>query len=159
MLKMPVQWRALWSCYRKMCDLPVRIIHILPKSIEFQLKTYQTKKNLWTIFLKNNFWCFSIYFNFHRGNTEGWRCEQCKSGYFGNPAKGCELCRCQSEGSENNECDRESGQCKCKKNYDGYQCNECAVWYFAINLLHLLEIFTLWSLKKISSRFYKYYYL
>lgn len=65
-----------------------------------------------------------------RGNTEGWRCEQCKSGYFGNPAKGCELCRCQSDGSENNNCDRESGQCKCKKNYDGYQCDECAVRIF-----------------------------
>lgn len=62
-----------------------------------------------------------------RGNTEGWRCEQCKTGYFGNPAKGCELCRCQGIGSQNNECDRETGQCKCKKNYDGYQCDECAV--------------------------------
>lgn len=63
----------------------------------------------------------------YRGNTEGWRCGQCKTGYFGNPAKGCELCRCESAGSENNECDRETGQCKCKKNYDGYQCDECAV--------------------------------
>lgn len=64
---------------------------------------------------------------FSRGNTEGWRCGQCKAGYFGNPAKGCELCRCQNIGSEDNECDRETGQCKCKSNYAGYLCDECAV--------------------------------
>lgn len=64
---------------------------------------------------------------FHRGNTEGWRCERCKSGYFGNPAKGCEPCRCDSTGSMNHICDSESGQCVCKANYAGHQCDECAV--------------------------------
>lgn len=62
-----------------------------------------------------------------RGNTEGWRCERCKAGYFGNPAKGCELCRCDGIGCANNVCDSESGQCVCRPNYAGHQCDECAV--------------------------------
>lgn len=46
----------------------------------------------------------------NRGNTEGLRCEKCKEGYFGNPAKGCELCRCHGIGAENNICDDVTGQ-------------------------------------------------
>lgn len=67
--------------------------------------------NFFDLFL--NFDCIILQTN--RGNTEGWRCHECKAGYFGNPAKGCELCRCQGIGSENNECDSETGKCKCQR--------------------------------------------
>lgn len=46
------------------------------------------------------------------------------------------MCRCQGTGSENNDCDRETGQCECKKNYDGYQCEECAVCNDILILIH-----------------------
>lgn len=77
----------------------------------------------------------------HRGNTEGWRCERCKSAYFGNPAKGCESCRCDSTGSMNHICDSESGQCVCKHNYAGHQCDECAVSRYTSHMNVQLRFF------------------
>lgn len=101
-------------------------VHAIQSAVNASLASKFIRKNTirkWNLFFN----LIDSLSKISRGNTEGWRCGQCKAGYFGNPAKGCELCRCQSVGSENNECDRETGQCKCKKNYDGYQCDECAV--------------------------------
>lgn len=63
----------------------------------------------------------------HRGNTEGWRCERCKSGYWGDPLRGCELCNCHQLGSVSNVCDVVNGQCLCQPRYGGHHCDECEV--------------------------------
>jgi hypothetical protein len=34
-------------------------------------------------------------------------------------------CECNPTGSQNNACDRESGQCQCQRNYGSRQCEEC----------------------------------
>lgn len=61
------------------------------------------------------------------GNTEGWRCERCKLGYWGNPIEGCIECECYDEGSIDNVCDFNTGQCKCRERYSGALCQECDV--------------------------------
>lgn len=63
----------------------------------------------------------------YRGNTEGWRCERCKSGFWGDPLRGCELCNCHQIGSMSNACDVVSGQCLCNPRYGGHHCDECEV--------------------------------
>lgn len=83
---------------------------------------------------------------FYRGNTEGWRCERCKSGYWGDPLKGCELCNCHQIGSMSNVCDVVSGQCLCNPRYGGHHCDECEVsrstfTYYKINKLQFYCLF------------------
>lgn len=68
-----------------------------------------------------------IFFYLFRGNTEGWRCERCKSGYWGDPIRGCELCNCHQLGSVSNVCDVVNGQCLCQPRYGGHRCDECEV--------------------------------
>lgn len=70
---------------------------------------------------------FSFPLHLNRGNTEGWRCERCKAGYWGDPTVECELCRCHNDGSDHNVCNSSTGQCVCKKRYTGHRCDECEV--------------------------------
>ncbi|XP_065339678.1 laminin subunit alpha lam-3 [Cloeon dipterum] len=61
-----------------------------------------------------------------RGNTVGWRCEMCAPGYFGNPESAdCRPCQCNPGGSESNNCDPRTGQCKCTALITGRPCDRC----------------------------------
>lgn len=81
-----------------------------------------SRKNISFTFRRNNLTTF-----FGRGNTEGWRCERCKDGYWGDPHDGCELCNCYEIGAISNVCDVTNGQCVCKPRFGGHQCDECEV--------------------------------
>uniref|UniRef100_T1J8M8 Uncharacterized protein n=1 Tax=Strigamia maritima TaxID=126957 RepID=T1J8M8_STRMM len=61
------------------------------------------------------------------GNTTGWRCEECKEGFYGNAlVPDCQKCECNLQGSVHASCDKISGQCQCKHNYVGRNCDLCA---------------------------------
>ena len=64
-----------------------------------------------------------------KANVDGRTCNRCKDGAFNytisNP-NGCELCNCDVIGSVNGSCDKVTGQCECKENVIGLQCDSCA---------------------------------
>ena len=67
-------------------------------------------------------------------NTTGDSCEKCLNSYWGNaltPLK-CHACECNKLGSVGSECDLDNGQCTCKKNVIGRQCNQCKESYWNI---------------------------
>ncbi|XP_015787110.1 laminin subunit gamma-1-like [Tetranychus urticae] len=79
-------------------------------------------------------------------NTGGDRCERCLPGFFGDPLsypKGdCKSCGCYKTGTlvvkdENGKdlvlCDPRSGQCECKPNVMGRQCDQCMEGYWDIS--------------------------
>ena len=39
-------------------------------------------------------------------------------------------CKCDVSGAIDNDCDGESGQCLCEKNWTGFNCNECKKGYY-----------------------------
>jgi laminin, alpha 3/5 len=58
-------------------------------------------------------------------NVEEGNCDTCVSGTFGfHPIFGCDECNCNRLGVNfgNLNCDKESGQCECRENTDGLQC-------------------------------------
>uniref|UniRef100_A0A7E4ULG0 Laminin subunit alpha-1 n=1 Tax=Panagrellus redivivus TaxID=6233 RepID=A0A7E4ULG0_PANRE len=64
--------------------------------------------------------------------VEGQTCDKCVSNAFGyDPLIGCQLCGCHPDGSENGilRCDADSGQCLCKDNVGGRQCDRCLPGY------------------------------
>ncbi|XP_059617833.1 laminin subunit alpha lam-3 [Phlebotomus argentipes] len=63
------------------------------------------------------------------GNTEGWQCERCKPGYWGDPELGCDLCECYQNGSISNICEPGTGQCLCHSRFSGLKCDECAAGF------------------------------
>ncbi|KHJ40539.1 laminin EGF-like protein [Trichuris suis] len=71
-----------------------------------------------------------------RHNTTGINCETCKPGFFrptGRKAESvdaCIPCACSQPGSVDNVCNRITGQCYCKMNYNGTACERCASGYF-----------------------------
>lgn len=74
-------------------------------------------------------------------NTGGPHCDRCLPGYFGDalslPKGDCEPCQCYPTGTEEHEsgvlsCDPYSGQCHCKPDVIGTNCNECKPGYFNI---------------------------
>lgn len=59
-------------------------------------------------------------------NTEGFNCEKCSAGYYGNAlTQSCIECVCNSIGTDQNggPCDRETGQCPCLPNVIGLRCD------------------------------------
>ncbi|NWX20634.1 LAMA3 protein, partial [Aegotheles bennettii] len=58
------------------------------------------------------------------------KCEVCKKHYFSyHPLAGCESCNCSERGVVNvasPECEKNSGQCKCRPGIKGRRCDQCA---------------------------------
>ncbi|XP_066271322.1 laminin subunit alpha-2-like [Branchiostoma lanceolatum] len=69
------------------------------------------------------------------GNTAGDECERCADGYFGDAinAKNCQRCLCHPRGSYQEDCNLNSGQCRCRPNVVGRDCDQCAVGFFGID--------------------------
>ncbi|KAM9355578.1 laminin subunit alpha-2 [Pholidichthys leucotaenia] len=57
----------------------------------------------------------------------GVNCNSCAEGYFGEAitAKNCQPCQCHTNGSVSEVCNQETGQCLCRENVLGRQCDEC----------------------------------
>ncbi|KAG6795480.1 laminin subunit alpha-2 isoform X2 [Apis mellifera caucasica] len=61
----------------------------------------------------------------------GRKCERCSAGYYGFPhlpAGKCTPCECNPAGSLNDECDTETGQCRCRAGSTGRDCSECTAY-------------------------------
>ncbi|XP_056304742.1 laminin subunit beta-1 [Danio aesculapii] len=73
-------------------------------------------------------------------NTDGDSCSECKLGYYGNALiQDCRRCTCVTAGTLSNyctdgvcQCDKQTGQCPCKQNIIGHNCDQCATnhWNF-----------------------------
>ncbi|KAK6025324.1 laminin EGF-like protein, partial [Ostertagia ostertagi] len=60
------------------------------------------------------------------GDTTGEHCELCKENHWGSALeKTCKPCGCHHVGAESPQCGNEYGECKCKPNYIGKQCDRC----------------------------------
>uniref|UniRef100_A0A671XHD0 Basement membrane-specific heparan sulfate proteoglycan core protein n=1 Tax=Sparus aurata TaxID=8175 RepID=A0A671XHD0_SPAAU len=59
-------------------------------------------------------------------------CDSCAEGYYGDAitAKSCQPCQCHTNGSVSEVCNKETGQCQCRENVVGRQCDECMVSIF-----------------------------
>ncbi|AZQ20889.1 laminin-type epidermal growth factor [Pompano iridovirus] len=69
-------------------------------------------------------------------NTDGFFCDRCARGYYGNalssdPNK-CKQCVCSGHGSLHPICDVYTGQCVCKPNVVGLQCDTCLPGYYGL---------------------------
>nr|XP_034195684.1 laminin subunit alpha-1 isoform X1 [Osmia lignaria] len=61
----------------------------------------------------------------------GRKCERCSPGYYGHPHLPdgkCMPCNCNSAGSLSDECDMETGQCRCRAGSTGRDCSECTAY-------------------------------
>ncbi|CAB3408759.1 unnamed protein product [Caenorhabditis bovis] len=60
------------------------------------------------------------------GHTTGDHCEVCKENHYGNALQHtCKPCGCHTQGAVNPQCDAIEGNCECKENYIGKQCDRC----------------------------------
>ncbi|XP_052450464.1 laminin subunit beta-1-like [Carassius gibelio] len=67
-------------------------------------------------------------------NTDGHSCSECKPGYYGNAlTQDCRRCTCVTAGTVDGyctdevcHCDKRTGQCPCKPNVIGHNCDNCA---------------------------------
>ncbi|XP_052011467.1 laminin subunit alpha-3 isoform X2 [Apodemus sylvaticus] len=62
------------------------------------------------------------------------QCEVCEMNAFNfHPVAGCDVCNCSRKGTIEaaiSECDRDSGQCRCKPRVTGQQCDKCAPGFY-----------------------------
>ncbi|XP_073926279.1 laminin subunit alpha-3 isoform X3 [Castor canadensis] len=62
------------------------------------------------------------------------QCEACETNFFSfHPLAGCEGCNCSRRGTIGAaipECNRDSGQCRCKPRITGQQCDQCAPGFY-----------------------------
>ncbi|CAH1782676.1 unnamed protein product [Owenia fusiformis] len=69
------------------------------------------------------------------GNTEGFNCQYCKPGYYGDATKQeCRKCICNPLGTDQSAgpCDSNTGKCPCLPNVVGQSCDQCAPNYWKI---------------------------
>ncbi|KAI6236382.1 Laminin subunit beta-1 [Aphelenchoides besseyi] len=64
--------------------------------------------------------------------VEGENCDRCKPNHYGmsNDPEGCKACDCDIGGALDNECDVNTGQCKCRDKFTGRRCNTTESSYF-----------------------------
>lgn len=69
-------------------------------------------------------------------NVEGRRCDRCLPGYWNfreNNTLGCEKCSCNQLGTVGNMgCNVVTGECVCKRNVVGRDCNQCAPEFYGL---------------------------
>ncbi|KAM4748899.1 laminin subunit beta-4 [Rhinophrynus dorsalis] len=69
-------------------------------------------------------------------NVEGFRCDECKAGYFGLSAidpLGCQYCNCNPFGSlPFSVCDPVTGECQCQRFVTGRYCEECIPGFWGL---------------------------
>ncbi|KAJ8032912.1 Laminin subunit alpha [Holothuria leucospilota] len=66
-------------------------------------------------------------------NVIGTNCDRCAPGTYGyDPLAGCVECGCDERGIEGSDsvCDSTTGQCRCKPNVGGRQCDQCLNGYY-----------------------------
>lgn len=72
-----------------------------------------------------------------KANVEGWRCDRCKNGFWNFQAEnpdGCEACTCDTLGTIDNQgCNVYTGECVCKRNVVGRDCNQCLPEYWGLS--------------------------
>ena len=64
--------------------------------------------------------------------VQGLRCDSCKDGYQtlgSDPLNGCSSCGCNPAGvlEASQQCDKDLGECTCKRFVQGRTCDECMV--------------------------------
>ncbi|XP_067328852.1 basement membrane-specific heparan sulfate proteoglycan core protein isoform X3 [Anolis sagrei] len=72
--------------------------------------------------------------------SHGRQCERCSPGYVGDPSRGYPCtrsgsgsrCNCDPQGSLSSQCDA-NGQCQCKANVEGPQCDSCRPHHFHLS--------------------------
>ncbi|XP_062822809.1 basement membrane-specific heparan sulfate proteoglycan core protein isoform X3 [Anolis carolinensis] len=72
--------------------------------------------------------------------SHGRQCERCAPGYVGDPSRGYPCtrsgsgprCNCDPQGSLSSQCDA-NGQCQCKANVEGPQCDSCRPHHFHLS--------------------------
>uniref|UniRef100_A0A673TE79 Usherin n=1 Tax=Suricata suricatta TaxID=37032 RepID=A0A673TE79_SURSU len=72
-----------------------------------------------------------------KANVIGLRCDHCNFGFkFLRNVNddGCEPCRCNLHGSVHKVCDPLSGQCECKKEATGLQCDTCREHFYGLDI-------------------------
>ncbi|CAN8007090.1 unnamed protein product, partial [Ixodes pacificus] len=68
-------------------------------------------------------------------NVESRRCDRCKRGHFNFQAAnpdGCEPCSCHELGTAGDGCNVYTGECTCKRNVIGRDCNQCLPEYWGL---------------------------
>ncbi|KAK3103280.1 hypothetical protein FSP39_018141 [Pinctada imbricata] len=68
-------------------------------------------------------------------NTEGFNCEKCRPGYYGDATtQDCKECICFEYGTDQSagHCNRENGQCNCLPNVVGTRCERCSPGFWNI---------------------------
>ncbi|CAH0547109.1 unnamed protein product [Brassicogethes aeneus] len=69
-------------------------------------------------------------------NTEGINCNKCKDKFFRpnnkhwNETDVCQHCNCDIIGTKDGICDKQTGQCICKKGFSGDRCDICSLGYY-----------------------------
>ncbi|XP_004439711.1 PREDICTED: usherin [Ceratotherium simum simum] len=72
-----------------------------------------------------------------KANVIGLRCDRCNVGFkflqsFNDD--GCEPCQCNPHGSVNKHCNPLSGQCECKKETKGLECDTCREHFYGLDI-------------------------
>ena len=76
-----------------------------------------------------------------KANVIGRDCNQCKPEHYGlskDDPLGCQPCECDIGGAYDNNCDIITGQCKCRPNVEGRQCNDVPDGYYIGGLDYLV---------------------
>uniref|UniRef100_UPI00398F6349 usherin isoform X1 n=1 Tax=Pristiophorus japonicus TaxID=55135 RepID=UPI00398F6349 len=71
-----------------------------------------------------------------KANVIGIMCERCNFGFKllnSSNSNGCESCNCNISGSKNQFCSPYSGQCNCKANIRGFQCDTCTDHFYGLD--------------------------